>query len=79
MKKTSLHEALHKGKKGSKTSLPFDESTSTPIKKLIVEIPKEVHFQIDKMRLEMRRHSMKELVVEALNDLFVKYDYPPVG
>jgi hypothetical protein len=54
-------------------------TTKRQLKKLIVEIPAEAHYQIDQMRLELRRSSIKELVTEALNDLFKKHNYPPIA
>lgn len=76
--KPSLHAALHSATVLDKSPDPT-ASTTQPTKKLIVEIPADAHFQIDRMRLDLRRISMKELVTEALNDLFKKYDYPPIA
>ena len=77
MANPSLHAALHNSKP-SKT--PVSIATENPeTKKLIVEIPAAAHYQIDKMRLELRRESMKALVTEALNDLFIKHGYPPIA
>jgi hypothetical protein len=81
MAKPSLHDALHNTHTPQKTiaqANPTSES-GRDTKKLIVEIPSEAHYQIDKMRLEMRRNSIKELVIEALNDLFNKHGYPPIA
>lgn len=77
--KPSLHAALHSAPIQEKFPVEPTASTAQPTKKLIVEIPADAHFQIDRMRLDMRRISMKELVTEALNDLFKKYDYPPIA
>lgn len=81
MAKPSLHAALHNTltPKTPVTTDPGLAPIERPTKKLIVEIPAEAHYQVDKMRLEMRRNSIKELVTEALNDLFKKYDYPPIA
>jgi hypothetical protein len=77
MGKPSLQNALHSSivKKNQPSELV---TKKRQLKKLIVEIPAEAHYQIDQMRLELRRNSIKELVTEALNDLFKKYDYPPI-
>ena len=82
MAKPSLQAALHntpakKPTPAATTGAGASPSAST--KKLIVEIPADAHYQIDKMRLEMRRDSIKGLVVEALNDLFKKHGYPPIA
>lgn len=76
--KPSLHAALNKNiqvNEPSVNSVPEQRE----FKKLIVEIPSEAHYQIDKMRLELRSPSMKALVTEALNDLFKKHNYPPIA
>jgi hypothetical protein len=77
MANPSLHAALHNSTP-SKTPVPLT-AESPETKKLIVEIPAAAHYQIDKMRLELRRESMKALVTEALNDLFIKHGYPPIA
>jgi hypothetical protein len=82
MAKPSLQAALHNAGPAnkSKANPPTEMARDTKVsKKLIVEIPAEAHYQIDKMRLEMRRGSLKELVTEALNDLFKKHNYPPIA
>ncbi len=81
MAKPSLHAALHNIHTPKKpvAADPVLTPVERPTKKLIVEIPAEAHYQIDKMRLEMRRNSIKDLVTEALNDLFKKYDHPPIA
>lgn len=48
------------------------------VKKLIVEINEEVYYQIHQLRLDLKKASIKELVSEALNDLFKKYNKPPI-
>ena len=78
MVKTSLQSALHM------TTLEKEKpvdwiATERRLKKLIVEIPVEAHHQIDQMRLDLRRNSIKELVTEALNDLFKKHNYPTIA
>ncbi len=77
MKTTSLQSALHSSMKNPQPSELI--TTKRQLKKLIVEIPAEAHYQIDQMRLELRRSSIKELVTEALNDLFKKHNYPPIA
>lgn len=80
MTKPSLNAALHSRnplKKPSSSTVSNREDRCT--KKLIVEIPAATHYQIDKMRLELNRESMKSLVIEALNDLFVKHGYEPIA
>lgn len=89
MAKTSLQAALRNAGPAKKPepaaeaapAAELDEAgAQAPLtKKLIVEIPRDAHYQIDKMRLEMRRESIKGLVVEALNDLFKKHGYPPIA
>lgn len=81
MAKQSLHAALH-STHTIKNAAAHANLTAGPIrdtKKLIVEIPSEAHYQIDKMRLDMRRNSIKDLVTESLNDLFKKHGYPPIA
>lgn len=78
-KKPSLHAALHnsssqKSKDIEEGIMPFKET-----KKLIIEISSDAHLQIDQMKRDLRRGSMKDVVREALNDLFKKYDYPPIA
>jgi hypothetical protein len=77
MVKPSLQSALHSSREQKKPNEPI--VTKRQLKKLIVEIPSEAHYQIDQMRLELRRSSIKELVTEALNDLFKKHNYPPIA
>lgn len=83
MAKPSLQAALlndepaKKPKPAGVTASSAEPGRAT--KKLIVEIPAEAHYQIDKMRLELRRDSIKGLVVEALNDMFKKHGYPPIA
>jgi len=48
-------------------------------KKLIVELPIEAHIQVEQMKLDLRKSSIKEVVREALNDFFKKYGYPPIA
>jgi hypothetical protein len=62
-----------------KKSLEEEIASASETKKLIVEIPTEAHLQIDQMKRDLRRGSMKDVVTEALNDLFKKYDYPPIA
>jgi hypothetical protein len=81
MANPSLHAALHNAPT-TKNTVAQANPIAGPIrdtKKLIVEIPSEAHYQIDKMRLDMRRNSIKELVTESLNDLFKKHGYPPIA
>ena len=90
MAKTSLQAALRNAGPAKKpepaaevapaAELDDAATAQAPLtKKLIVEIPRDAYYQIDKMRLEMRRESIKGLVVEALNDLFKKHGYPPIA
>ena len=81
MAKPSLHAALHNAHTTQKTIVQTNSTgeLGRDTKKLIVEIPSEAHYQIDKMRLDMRRNSIKELVIESLNDLFKKHGYPPIA
>jgi len=81
MAKQSLHAALHNTHTTQNTVAQANliAGPSRDTKKLIVEIPSEAHYQIDKMRLDMRRNSIKDLVTESLNDLFKKHGYPPIA
>ncbi len=53
--------------------------SSRTTKKLIVEIPIEAHVQIEQMKLDLRKTSIKEVVTEALNDSFKKHGYLPIA
>lgn len=77
--KKSLHAALHSSSTQKKQE--FEEKTKSHMetKKLIVEISMDAHLQIDQMKRDLRRGSMKDVVIEALNDLFKKHDYPPIA
>ncbi|EKE09694.1 MAG: hypothetical protein ACD_16C00121G0016 [uncultured bacterium] len=77
--KPSLHEALHKSSAQRKKIIEAETSSARETKKLIVVIPTEAHLQIDQMKRDLRRRSMKDVVTEALNDLFKKYEYPPIA
>lgn len=75
--KPSLQDALQHSSSSQKKQIIEQEFPQT--KKLIVEIPSEAHLQIDQMKRDLRRRSMRDVVTEALNDLFKKYDYPPIA
>lgn len=77
--KPSLQDALHSSLSQKKKIVDQESSTIKETKKLIVEIPSEAHLQIDQMKRDLRRKSMKDVVTEALNDLFKKHDYPPIA
>lgn len=55
-----------------------EKNVNKNIKKLIVEISEEAHLQLHQLRLDLREKSIKNLVYEALNDLFKKYNKPPI-
>jgi hypothetical protein len=74
--KPSLQDALQHSSSLKKKII---EQEFPQNKKLIVEIPSEAHLQIDQMKRDLRRRSMRDVVTEALNDLFKKYDYPPIA
>lgn len=78
-KKQSLHAALHKSSVQRKKIIEAEILQTKETKKMIVEIPTDAHLQIDQMKRDLRRGSMKNVVTEALNDLFKKYDYPPIA
>jgi len=78
-KKQSLHDALHKSSAQRKNVIEAEILQTKETKKMIVEIPIDAHLQIDQMKRDLRRGSMKNVVTEALNDLFRKYDYPPIA
>lgn len=78
-KKQSLQDALHSSSTQKNLSIETELPLVRENKKLIIEIPTDAHLQIDQMKRDLRRHSMKEVVTEALNDLFKKYDYPPIA
>jgi hypothetical protein len=77
--KQSLQAALHNSSTQKKKIEEIELPTDKESKKLIVEIPSDAHLQIDQMKRDLRRRSMKDVVIEALNDLFKKYDYPPIA
>ena len=77
--KQSLHAALHGSSVQRKKAFETEILSNKETKKLIVEIPIDAHLQIDQMKRDLRRCSMKDVVTEALNDLFKKYDYPPIA
>jgi hypothetical protein len=77
--KPSLQDALHSSLSQKKKIVDQEFPTIKETKKLIVEIPSEAHLQIDQMKRDLRRRSMKDVVTEALNDLFKKHDYPPIA
>lgn len=79
IQKQSLQDALHNSLTYKKHEKEIDLTFDRESKKLIVEIPLDAHLQIDQMKRDLRRHSMKDVVIEALNDLFKKYDYPPIA
>lgn len=54
------------------------KAENKPTKKLIIEINEESYYQLHQLRLDLKRSSVKELVSEALNDLFKKYNKPPI-
>lgn len=78
-KKPSLHAALHNSSVQKKKIIEAEIVHAKETKKIIVEIPIDAHLQIDQMKRDLRRGSMKNVVTEALNDLFKKYDYPPIA
>jgi hypothetical protein len=53
--------------------------TQRTSKKLIVEIPIEAHMQIEQMKLDLRKDSIKNIVIEAINDMFKKHGYIPIA
>jgi len=75
--KPSLQDALQHSSSSQKKQIIEQGFPQT--KKLIVEISSEAHLQIDQMKRDLRRRSMRDVVTEALNDLFKKYDYPPIA
>ncbi len=77
--KQSLHAALHSSSTQKKKAFEEKIKSHMETKKLIVEISTDAHLQIDQMKRDLRRGSMKDIVIEALNDLFKKYDYPPIA
>ena len=79
VQKQSLHAALRSSSEQKKKKVEEKIKQTRETKKLIVEIPTEAHLQIDQMKRDLRRGSMKDVVTEALNDVFKKYDYPPIA
>jgi hypothetical protein len=77
--KQSLQAALQRSSVQKKQTFEAEITSIRESKKLIVEIPTDAHLQIDQMKRDLRRGSMKDVVTEALNDLFKKYDYPPIA
>ncbi len=79
VQKQSLQDALHSSSVQKKQAIEAEITLDRKTKKMIVELPIEAHLQIDQMKRDLRRGSMKNVVKEALNDLFKKYDYPPIA
>lgn len=79
VQKTSLQDALHSSSMKKKNMIEEESLPGKETKKLIVELPTDAHLQIDQMKRDLRRGSMKDIVIEALNDIFKKYDYPPIA
>ena len=93
--KNSLSEALKQSEGELHTPLETPEPEPTPAvvengsprktpstrqdtKVVMGHFPKEVHTQIHYLRIETDR-SIQDLVAEALNLLFTKYDKPPIA
>jgi hypothetical protein len=75
--KKSLHDALHNltiNEKNIKEEKIMNEKN-----RLTFEIYTNAHLQLDQMKRDLRRKSMTNLVIEAFNDLFTKYGYPPIA
>ena len=53
-------------------------STSQGTKVIMGHFPEEVHTQVQYLRIETKQN-VQELVAEALNLLFTKYDKPPIA
>jgi hypothetical protein len=49
------------------------------IKNLVVQLPMEAHLQIQQMKLDLHKDSMKEVVRDALNDYFKRHGYMPLA
>ena len=75
-KKPNLYAALEATDLKKRGSYP--ESSSKRYKHLIVQIPLDAHHQLARIKLDLNKKSMKALITEALNDLFIKYNYPPI-
>ena len=76
-KKSDFYTALEETElKKQKTSSELQSQNSKP---LIVHIPREAHKQLARLKLELDQKSIKTVVAEALNDLFIKYNYPPIA
>lgn len=48
-------------------------------KYLSVKLPVDVHIQIEQMKLDFRKNSIKQVIQDALNDYFKKHGYPPIA
>ena len=76
-KKSDFYTALEETEfKKQEASSELQSGNSKP---LIVHIPREAHKQLALLKLELDQKSIKTVVTEALNDLFIKYNYPPIA
>ena len=48
-------------------------------KYLSVKLSVEAHIQIEQMKLDFRKNSIKHVIQDALNDYFKKHGYPPIA
>jgi hypothetical protein len=46
---------------------------------LSVEVPLEAHIQIQQMKLDFQKGSIKEVVTDALNEHFKRHGYIPLA
>jgi hypothetical protein len=76
--KTSLAEAMSQAtKKDTTAKQDRSEDSHQEVKKIIITLTAEAHYQLKKLALE-ERSNIQKLGKEALNDLFVKYKQPPI-
>ncbi len=73
--KTSLAEALSKTKSKDLNKIGVEKNTVA--KKIIITVSPEAHYQFKKLAVE-KRSQIQTLAKEALNDLFIKYNLPPI-
>jgi len=75
--KKSLAEAFREERK-QKTPIAKTADTEEEIKKLITRLNKSAHYQL-KSLAHQQDNSLQNLACEAINDLFIKYNLPPIA
>lgn len=77
--RTSLAEAMSQATKEELTiSKDRNKHSSNELKKIIITLAPEDHYQLKKLALE-EGSNIQKMGTEALNDLFIKYKQPPIA